>query len=150
MNRIPRLQGLPETPEERAMGEWFARQVLASPQALEAAARTIVSLVTALLGVHFGVMALSETPLPSFLWVDWMRPLGVIVVVALLAALLCALVVVLPLRFEVSSHRPDEQEKEFKKLLRRKSRWLTASVIAFAGGLVALGVVLIAALLTAV
>ncbi len=77
------------------------------------------------------------------------RCLGVVSVVALLVALIGALGVVLPLRVEVASARLDQQARAFQRLMARKSRWLTLAVIAFGLGLVALGTVLIVALLKA-
>jgi hypothetical protein len=149
MADIPRVKGRPETGTERALGEWFAQQALAAPGNLEAAARTIVGLVTGLLGLLLGVLAVSEDPLPAYLWDAGVRPLGVAAVVFLLIALLCALMVVLPRHIAVSSHRPDEQEQEFRKMLARKTRWLTITVIVFGLGVALLGAILIVALLRA-
>jgi hypothetical protein len=139
-----------ETPEEKALREWYAQQALASPGNLEAAARTIVGLVTGLLGLLLGVLAVDEDPLPSYLWDAGMRPLGVTAIVCLLVALTCALLVLLPRRIEVSSHRPDRQETSFKRMRAWKAWWLRGTVLAFGLGLGLLGAVLIAALLTVV
>lgn len=138
-----------ERPQEKALSEWFEKQVLASPDTLEAAARTILGLVTALLGVLFGVLAVAEEPLPSYLALPMVRGLGVGSVAALLVALLGALGVVLPRHVQVASARLDQQAEEFQRLLARKSRWLTVAVVAFGLGLAALGAVLIVALLAA-
>jgi hypothetical protein len=150
MAEAPFLEGRPPTEVERALGEWYVKGALSSPDRLEAAARTITGLVTALLGVFFAVMAVAEHPLPSYLWLGWVRPLGVGSVLGLLVALVCALGVILPRPVRVSSHRLDEQAAEFERLLDRKSRWLWAAVIAFGAGLVALGAILILALITVV
>jgi hypothetical protein len=139
-----------ESVEEKALREWYASQALASPGNLEAAARTIVGLVTGLLALLLGVLAVDEDPLPSYLWDAGMRPLGVAAISCLLVALLCALTVLLPRRIAVSSHRPDEQKKAFGRMLSRKARWLTLTVIAFGLGLLLLGTVLIVALLLVV
>jgi uncharacterized integral membrane protein len=139
-----------ETPREKALDEWYEKQALASPDRLEAAARTITGLVTALLSVLFGVLAVTEDPLPSFFWIPVVRPLGVTAVAALLVALVCALAVVLPRRIAVSRARPDEQAQAFEDLLAHKSRWLTAATIAFGLGLTVLGAVVVIALLRAV
>ncbi len=138
-----------ETPEERARREWFERQALTSPATLEAAARTVLGLVTALLGVLFGVLAVASEPLPAYLKLTSVRWLGVTAIVALLGALVGALAVVLPRRIAVASARPDEQAKAFQDLLARKARWLTVTVLAFGLGVVALGAALIVALLKA-
>ena len=139
-----------ETPKEQALREWFAKQALASPGTVEAAARTIIGLVTGLLSILFGVLAVAGDPLPSYLWTPWVRPLGVTVVVTLLIALICALVVVLPRKVAVSHHQPEEQAKARQALLARKSRWLKVAIVAFGAGLVALGAVVIVALLRVV
>jgi len=139
-----------ETPRERALHEWFEKQALASPDTLEAAARTILGLVTGLLGVLFGVLAVKEDPLPSYFRLPVVRWLGVGTVAALLVALVGTLGVVLPRRIQIASARLDQQAEAFQKLMSRKSRWLSVAVIAFGLGLLALGAVLIIALLTAV
>jgi len=138
-----------ETPQERALYEWFEKQALASPETLEAGARTILSLVTALLGLLFGVLAVTADPLPAYFSLSVVRWLGVATVVALLVALVGTLGVVLPRRLETASARPDQQAKAFRELMERKSCWLTVAVVAFGLGLVALGAVLIIALLEA-
>ncbi|MBN1874572.1 MAG: hypothetical protein JXA33_10115, partial [Anaerolineae bacterium] len=63
MNDIPKVRGRPEPPEVKARREWFAQQSLAAPDTLEAGARVIVELGTALLSVLFGVLALAGDPL---------------------------------------------------------------------------------------
>ena len=150
MNDIPKVKGRPESSALKARREWFEEQVLAAPDTLESGARVIVELVTALLGVLFGILALAGDPLPDYLWLPLSRPFGIACVVALLVALACALVVILPRRIAFSPHRLDEEARAFESLLNRKSRWLTASVIAFGVGLLALGIVLIAAIARAV
>lgn len=137
-----------ETPAEKARPEWFEKQALASPDTLEAAARTILGLVTGLLTVLFSVLALASDPLPAYLKQPAVRWLGVGTVLAMLLALIGTLGVVLPQRIKVASGRPDEQARAFQELLAGKARWLTASVIFFGLGLVALGAALIIALLT--
>ncbi|MBN1873992.1 MAG: hypothetical protein JXA33_07165, partial [Anaerolineae bacterium] len=67
-------------------------------------------------------------------------------VVALLVALACALGVLLPRRIAFSLHRPDEETRAFADMVARKARWLTAGIIAFGVGLLALGIVLITAI----
>ena len=139
-----------ETPEEKALRKWFAKQALASPDALEAAARTILGLITGLLGMLFGVLAVASDPLPAYLGLPLARGLGVVTVGALLVALVGTLAVVLPREIKVASARPDQQASAFEVLLARTSRWLTLAVIAFGLGLATLGAVLVVTLLTAV
>ena len=148
MPEIPQVAGRPESGREQELGDWFAKQTLAAPDTLEAAARTILSLVTALMGVLFGVLTVAADKLPAYMDYVAVRGLGVVSVGALLAALIGALGVLMPARAQVSSHRPDEQAQAFERFLKRKSRWLKVTVIAFGVGVGALGIVLAAALLT--
>jgi hypothetical protein len=150
MSDIPKTVGRPETEAEKGMGEWFAKQAIASLDNLESAARTILGLVTALIGALFGVLTVASEDLPAYLYNPATRWLGVVSVVALLLSIIGALGVLVPLRTQVSSHRPDEQEQAFKDILNRKSRWLRATVITFGVGVDTLGLVLVIALLTAV
>jgi hypothetical protein len=136
-----------ETGDEEALDTWFNQQALASLDTLEAAARSILGLVTALLGVLFGVLAVASDPLPGYLRLPLVRGLGVVSVAALLAALFGALQVVLPRRVELSSARPDQQDRAFHDLLDRKARWLRLAAVAFGLGLAALGLALIVALI---
>jgi hypothetical protein len=138
-----------ETSAEKAEREWFEKQALASPDNLEAAARLLIGLATALLGVLFGVLTLKGGPLPAYLQSPVVRGLGIGTVAALLFGLLAALAVVMPDLYRVSSHRPDKQAQTFRQLLERKSRALTLAVIGFGVGIVLLGLTLIAALISA-
>ena len=138
-----------ETEEEKALADWFDKQALASLDTLDAGGRTILGLITALLGVLFGVLAVASDPLPGYLRLPLVRRLGVAAVAGLLAALFGALKVVLPRRVQVAGARPDQQAAEFQKLLERKSRWLRVAAVAFGLGLAALGISLMVALLTA-
>ena len=138
----------PETAAEAAQREWFEKQVLASPDRLEEAARLIIGLVTGLVGLLYGVLAIESEKLPAYLQLPLVRGLGVVTVVLLVLALLEALIVVLPLRLVAASARPKTQAAAFADMLRRKSAALTLSVASFAIGLVTLGAVLIIALVT--
>ena len=138
-----------ETNEEKAVREWFEKQALASPDNLEAAARLLIGLATALLGVLFGVLTLKGGPLPAYLQSPLVRGLGIGTVVAVLCGLLAALAVVMPDLYRVSSRRPDKQQEAFQQLLRRKSRYLTYAVVGFGLGILLLGLTLIAALISA-
>ena len=148
MTKYTVVSSHPETAAEAAQREWFEKQVLASPDNLEEAARLIIGLVTGLLGVLYGVLALASEKLPHYLQLPVVRALGVATVVLLVLTLLEALIVVLPLRMVAASGKPETQAAAFADMLRRKSFALTLSVASFAIGLVALGAVLIIALLT--
>jgi hypothetical protein len=149
MNEIQTTTGRPPTEGEQALSDWFEKQSLFSLDTIEAAARTILGLVTALVGALFGVLTVAAKDLPAYLQFPVVRVLGAASVTALLVALLGAVLVLLPQRIRYSSHRLDEQAQAFQDLLKHKARWLTVTVIAFAVGVDTLGVVLIIALLTA-
>ena len=135
-----------ETPAEAARREWFEKQALAAPDNLEAAARQIIGLVTALLGVLFGVLALSSGNLPAYMDFLPARILAVGVVVLLLAALGSALFAVLPFKREAASGKPESQERVFRDILNFKSYFLFWGAGLFGGGLLALGILLIVAI----
>jgi hypothetical protein len=147
MNDAPAITGRPPTEAEQAISQWATQQSLASLDTLEAAARTILSLITVLLGTLFGVLTVAAKDLPAYMQLFWVRRLGCISVVALLAALTSAMIVLLPGRIQISRHRLDEHAQAFENLLRRKSRWLTVTVVAFGVGVDTLGIVLILAIL---
>lgn len=138
-----------ETTEEKLLRKWFGEQAMASPEALDAAARLLVGLVTGLLTVLLSVMAVAGDPLPAYLGSWVIRLLAVWCVLALLAALLCALAALWPQRMAVDAARPDEQAKAFAGMLDRKAGWLKAAQIAFGLGVVLLGLALIVVLLVA-
>ena len=55
-----------ESAFQAKLDAWFAGQVLKSPDNLESTARQIITLVTALLGVLFTVLAVAKDPLPCY------------------------------------------------------------------------------------
>ena len=106
-------------------------------------------LITTLLGLLFGSLAIAGDPLPNYLSMPIVRGLGAAAVVFLLLSLLSALIVILPFREEVASGKPGTQQSAFERLLKRKSIALTVAVVIFWLGVLALGGVLLIALLTA-
>jgi len=76
------------------------------------------------------------------------KAFGVSAVGLWLASLLCGLVVVTPRRWQSDAGKPDTQSQVFKAMLNHKSRWLRAAVILFGTAVIALGIVLITALLS--
>jgi hypothetical protein len=136
-----------ETPEEAALRDWFDQQALAAPDNLEAAARLIITLVTTLIGLLLGVLAVAGEPLPGYFQYPSVRWLSVAAVGLLLIALAAALVVVFPFRQAVDRQRPSAQQVAFQQLLGRKSAALRVAAVCFGLGLLALGSVLVIALL---
>ena len=137
-----------ETGEEKKLREWFETQALESPKNLEEAARLLIGLVTGLLGALFGVLTVSASTLPAYLSFPAVKWCGILAVVLWLSSLLCALVVVTPRRWQSDAGKPETQSEVFKAMLSHKSRWLKDAVTLFAGGVIALGVVLVTALMS--
>lgn len=144
-----RVVGIREaTAEEKAQEDWFVQQVLESPTRLEEAARLLIGLVTGLLTVLFGVLAIEKDPLPAYLRAPLVRELGALAVMLLLLGLVAALVVVLPRDWKFNPAALLSQAAVFQRMLRYKSRALTVATIAFALGIAVLASVLVIALLT--
>ena len=135
-----------ETSEEKKLREWFETQALESPKNLEEAARLLIGLVTGLLGALFGVLTVSADTLPAYLSLPAVKWCGILAVVLWLLSLLCALVVVTPRKWLSDAGKPETQSEVFKAMLSHKSRWLKDAVTLFAGGVIALGLVLVIAL----
>ena len=135
-----------ETSEEKKLREWFETQALESPKNLEEAARLLIGLVTGLLGALFGVLTVSAQTLPAYLSLPAVKWCGILAVALWLMSLLCALVVVTPRRWQSDAGKPETQSQVFKAMLSHKSRWLRDAVMLFAGGIVALGLVLVIAI----
>ena len=135
-----------ETSEEKKLREWFESQRLESMKTIEEAARLLIGLVTGLLGALFGVLTVSAETLPAYLSLPAVKWCGILAVVLWLLSLLSALVVVTPRRWQSDAGKPESQSEVFKAMLGHKSRWLKDSVTLFAGGVIALGVVLVIAL----
>ena len=137
-----------ESDEEKKLREWFEVQLLESPKNIEEAARLLIGLITGLLGALFGVLTISAETLPAYLSLPVIKLFGVGAVGLWLVSLLCGLMVVTPRKWQSNAGRPDTQSQVFKELLKFKSEWLRASVILFGAAIIALGIVLITALLS--
>ena len=137
-----------ESTEEKKLREWFENQALESPKTVEDAARLLIGLVTGLLGALFGVLTVSAETLPVYFSLPVLRWCGVTAVALWLLSLLAGLMVVLPRKWQTFAGRPDTQNQVFLKILKHKSLWLTASIIAFGTGVFCLGVVLVVSLLS--
>jgi len=138
-----------ETSEEKKLREWFELQTLESPKNLEEAARLLIGLVTGLLGALFGVLTVSAETLPAYLSLPMVKGFGIAAVVLWLLSLLCGLFVVIPRKWQSDAGKPETQSQVFRQMLSHKSVWLRASVILFGMAVIALGVVLVTALVSA-
>jgi hypothetical protein len=108
----------------------------------------LISLATGLLGVLFGVLTVSAEKIPAYLSLPVIKVFGVGAVGLWLASLLCGLFVVTPRKWQSDAGQPDTQKIVFVHMLSYKSAWLRASVILFGLAVVALGAVLVTALLS--
>lgn len=133
----------PEAPEEQALREALDKLVWQSPDQLDAAARQIVTLVTSLYGVLFGVLAFANDPLPAYLTWPAVRALGAGATVALGLALGAALVASHARRYTTGQYHLEAMRQTFQAILQHKSRWLTIATVCFAAGLAALGALLV-------
>ncbi len=138
-----------ENSEEKKLREWFETQALESPKNLEEAARLLIGLVTGLLGALFGVLTVSADKLPAYLSMPLIKVFGVVAVGFWLASLVCGLLVVTPRRWQSNAGKPDFEKLVFRQMLDYKSIWLRATTIFFGLAVLALGIVLITALLNA-
>lgn len=122
------------TPDEEALHRWFEEQEKDPPKHLEEGAKQIITLVSALYGVIFGILALSRDPLPAYLAHTSVRALGVIAVLSYLAALLAALVVALPGAYRYASASQTQRAQIFRAMMTRKLIGLRVALIAFGIG----------------
>ncbi|HEY3342909.1 MAG TPA: hypothetical protein VGK81_12860 [Anaerolineae bacterium] len=137
-----------ESAEEEALRKWFDQQRLNSPTNLEDAAKLIIGLISGLLTVMFGVLAIAQKDLPGYLANPAVRWLGALVVALLFISLASALVVVLPFRTSTKSDQPQDQRQAFEGLLERKAIAITVTAVAFGLGIAALAAALVVALLS--
>jgi hypothetical protein len=143
----PTLQTEKEPASQTALVKWFAEQRLKSMDNIEAAARQIITLCTALLGSLLGLMALSEETLPRHMqWsgIQWISGIGV---VCLFIALACGLYVILPSRKPVNLNDPDALEAAFDRLVFQKNVGLQLSTIIFGIAMLCLMLVVVFSLL---
>ncbi len=130
----------PETPREAALRKFWAEQEIKSIDNLEAAARQIIGLVTALLGLLFGVLALSAGDFAASLNAPLVWLAGLFAVGLLLAAIPAALAVVLPGRSSPRDNVPADEARAFKALMTRKRHGLNGAIVFFGGGLIAFAI----------
>jgi hypothetical protein len=137
-----------ETSAEKAQREWFEKETLGSPDNLEEAARQVIGLVTGMITVFVGILAVTGNPIPAYLRVPFVRAAGCVTLALLWIALGAALGVVVPWHWTFNPAQPSSQASTFVKILQLKSKALTIAVGAFAAGLLILGVIVGYVLLT--
>ena len=133
------------TPEERKLLAFFDTLEQESLTRLEDAARQIIGLVTALLTLAVGLLALGGEPVAPLL-ASWpVLVAGGVTLVALLLALIASLDVVLPTGYRYRSASLDDRRAAYQQMLERKGDGLRAAVVFF--GIAMLGLAALVGLL---
>lgn len=135
-----------ETEAEATLHAWWTEQRARSVDNLEAAARQIVTLSSALLTTLLSLLALSNATLPVYMTWTGIQWLGGGGVVGLCVALGCALATIYPRPQRVMVNDPAAERQAFEALLQRKSRRLAAALWSFGAALACLGAVVVVTL----
>ncbi|GAB4414790.1 MAG: hypothetical protein Kow00123_28010 [Anaerolineales bacterium] len=125
-------ESLPLTKADEDLLEYFKNLERTSLDAFEGAARQLISLITTLLGLFFGVLAFKDAP--TYLACLSVRITAALTVVCYVVALFCALAVVVPRRFEIPASDLSAMKAILRTLFRRKGRALRWAQVAFALG----------------
>jgi hypothetical protein len=121
--------------------DYFKNLEKNSLESIENAARQIISLVTTLLGLFFGVLAFKDNP--SYLAIVGVKICGVLSAGFYISALFFALDVVMPRRIDIPAADLDAMRRLLLNLFDRKNRSLLwAQVVFGAGTLFLLAVIL--------
>lgn len=126
------LPSAPLAPQDEALQALFQELETRSLETLEAAARQIITLSTTLLGLFFGILALKDAP--DYLGLTWIKMLAALSLLAFLAALFCALNVLLPRLTTYNRRDLSAMRHTFDLLLQRKSRSLQWAQWLFGAG----------------
>lgn len=126
----------PLSPADEQLVAFFRDLEQKSLDTLESAARQLITLVTTLLGLFFGVLAFKDNP--RYLQIPAVRALGGLAAGFYVLALFLALDVVMPRRLEVPLASLTQMRQLLRALFDRKSRSLRWAQIAFALGTLAL------------
>jgi hypothetical protein len=125
-------ESAPLTKADEDLLEYFKNLERSSLDTIDGAARQIISLVTTLLGLFFGVLAFKDNP--TYLAMNLIKILGGLSAVVYIVALFFALDVVMPRSFNVPSADLAAMQKLLLDLFSQKSRSLLWSQIAFGAG----------------
>ena len=134
----------PETQEERGLREWAEGQVQNNMAQLEEAARQLIQLVTALFGVLFAVLAISDGP--EILQILPIKLLGSLSVVGYFISLLAALYVIYPWENPFEEDNLTEIERLQQDLIDRKANALQNAFYTFVAATGCLALLILVAL----
>lgn len=139
----PILEGRPPTAEEERLVELFAELEKKQLEFLDQAAKRIIELVTALLGILFAVIAFgSDFPPPYLAGNLFAKVMGLVSLGGYLLALLVSLWVLQPRDYKNYHYNLSGMEEELQRMIRRKSLPLTIAGILFGIGSVTLAVMI--------
>ncbi len=130
------VESAPLSPADERLVGYFRDLEQKSLETLEGAARQLITLVTTLLGLFFGVLAFKDNP--AYLALPAVRVLGGLSAGLYVLALFLALDVVMPRRLEVPIADLTRMRRLLRGLFDRKSRSLLWAQVAFALGTLAL------------
>ncbi len=138
----PILEGRSPTATEERLVAIFAELETKQLEFLDQAAKRIIELVTALLGILFAAIAFGGDFPPAYLAGNIpIKLLGIGALGGYLLALLFALVAIQPRSYKLYRHNLTRMRAELDAIIEHKLRWLR-----IAGGLFGLGSVLLAGL----
>lgn len=132
MNTEPEItaEASPLSEADLSLLAYFKDLERASLETVEKAARQLITLVTSLLGLFFGVLAFGEAP--AYLTSPTLRLLAASVAALYVLTLFLALHVVMPQRIDLPTADLTAMRAILHRLLDRKSRSLLAAQVAFA------------------
>jgi hypothetical protein len=133
------------TAEDRRLYAFFDTLEQDSLKHLEDAARQIIGLVTALLTLAVGLLALGGEPVAPLLATWPVLAAGGVTLAALLLALIAALDVVLPAAYRYRAASLTDRRAAYDQMLARKANGLRAAVVFF--GIAMLGLAALIVLL---
>jgi hypothetical protein len=139
--KVEYAESAPLSKADEDLLEYFKSLERNSLDAIDGAARQIVSLVTTLLGLFFGILAFKDNP--SYLALEAVKLTGALSAVLFIVALFFALDVVMPRSFDVPSADLAAMQKLLLDLFNQKSRSLLWAQIAFGIGTLCLLAVII-------
>lgn len=133
---LPEIEVSPTDSADERLYDWFQDVEKETIKTFEDAARQLIGLITALLGLFFGVLAFGDNP--TFLSFPIIKILGVLSSCALMGALFAALYVIYPQKIDIPLSNLTRMRQIRKEIYDRKNRNLKISLIIFAFGVVCL------------
>lgn len=126
------VEAAPLTKADEDLIEYFKNLQRNSLDVLEGAGRQIITLVTTLLGLFFGVLAFKDNP--SYLAFAEIKIIAGVAAGLYVVALFFALAVVMPRRIDIPTADLSAMRELLRSLFNHKSRWLFWAQGAFGAG----------------